>query len=57
MKHPRTVFEAVMRGNGYTDFAKDEKGKYISSSLQTRWQYFLFGWEMRSLENTDKESV
>jgi hypothetical protein len=50
MKDPRQVFEAVMRGNGYADFRIDTKGNYLSSGLQTRWKYFLLGWEMRGLK-------
>jgi hypothetical protein len=46
MKNPMQVFEMIMKLNGHTDFEK--KGdKYVSTSMQMRWKYFLMGWEMR----------
>jgi hypothetical protein len=47
MNNPRAVFEAVMRANGHTNFAKQVNGRYKVPSLQTRWKYFMLGWEMR----------
>jgi hypothetical protein len=43
------VFEAMMRAKGYTDFTK-VKDRYNNSALQTRWNYFLMGWEMRGVQ-------
>jgi hypothetical protein len=48
MNKAQTVFEAIMRSKGYTDFAQ-EKGRYANVSLQTRWNYFQMGWEMRGV--------
>lgn len=47
MKEAKKVFEAVMRGQGYdeSDFLM-EANKYAKPSIQTRWRYFLIGWEM-----------
>lgn len=47
MNQAQKIFEAMMRGRGYKDFAKNTKGEYTNSSIQTRWRYFLIGWEMR----------
>ena len=47
MKDPRTVFEAIMRSKGQTDFDTDKHGRYTRPHMQTRWNYFLLGWEMR----------
>ena len=49
MKGPRETFEALMRANGYQDLSKTEKGHYTVPTVQTRWNYFLLGWEMRGL--------
>ena len=40
-------FEAVMRSSGHKNFKKTPTGKYVVPSLQTRWKYFLLGWELR----------
>lgn len=45
--NPRAIFEAIMRSNGHTNFAKLASGRYKVPSLQTRWKYFQLGWEMR----------
>jgi hypothetical protein len=45
--NPRSVFEAVMRSNGHTDFSLTATGRYRLNQIQTRWKYFLLGWEMR----------
>lgn len=42
------VFEALMRGRGYTDLSM-VKGKYTATTMQTRWIYFQLGWEMRGV--------
>lgn len=45
---PEKMFLALMRSKGYTDEDfKMDKGRYINSNMQTRWNYFLLGWEMR----------
>jgi len=45
--NPRVIFEAMMRGKNHTDFEQSKTGKYVSINMQTRWNYFLMGWEMR----------
>ena len=45
---PDKMFLALMRAKGYTD--KDfemVKGRYVNPAMQTRWNYFLLGWEMK----------
>jgi hypothetical protein len=49
MTKAQQVFEAMMRAKGYTDFSA-VKGRYTSSGIQTRWNYFLLGWEMRGVQ-------
>jgi hypothetical protein len=45
---PEKIFHAVMRSRGYTDDDfKMEKGRYANPAMQSRWNYFLLGWEMR----------
>jgi hypothetical protein len=46
----REVFEALMRGNGYENLDRDANGHYVVSGLNTRWKYFLMGWEMRGVQ-------
>ena len=48
MTQAKKVFEAIMRAKGHTDFT-EIKGHYANSSLVTRWNYFLLGWEMREV--------
>jgi hypothetical protein len=48
MTKAQQVFEAMMRAKGYTDFTAT-KGRYSVPALQTRWNYFLMGWEMRGV--------
>lgn len=48
MSKAQTVFEALMRSKGHTDFDFN-KGKYSVPSLQVRWSYFQMGWEMRGV--------
>jgi hypothetical protein len=48
MNKAQTVFEAIMRSKGMTDLVM-VKGKYTSLSMQTRWNYFQLGWEMRGV--------
>jgi hypothetical protein len=49
MTEAHKTFEAVMSSNGYTDFSKSETGRYVVPALQTRWKYFLLGWELRGV--------
>ena len=48
MSKAQTVFEALMRGKGHSDFSQ-ENGRYNNPNLQTRWNYFQMGWEMRGV--------
>ena len=48
MTKAQQVFEAMMRSKGYRDLSKT-KDRYNVPTLQTRWNYFLMGWEMRSV--------
>lgn len=48
MSKAQTVFEAIMRTRGHEDFSQ-RKGRYVNMSLQTRWNYFQMGWEMRGV--------
>ena len=43
------TFEAIMKTNGHTDFSQNKTGKYVVPAIQTRWKYFLLGWEMRGV--------
>ena len=45
MTEARQVFEAMMRGNGHADLTRTGNS-YNVPSLQTRWRYFLLGWEV-----------
>jgi hypothetical protein len=49
MKDARETFEILMKANGYDNLTRNDKGQYVVPSVQTRWKYFLFGWEMRGL--------
>jgi len=49
MTNAYKTFEAVMAANGHTDFTKSEAGRYLVPALQTRWKYFLLGWELRGV--------
>ena len=46
----RQVFHALMASKGYTpeDLVWDGK-KFVNTSITTRWNYFLLGWEMRGV--------
>ena len=48
MSKAQTVFEALMRSKGHTDFAT-RKGRYTVPAMQVRWSYFQMGWEMRGV--------
>jgi hypothetical protein len=49
MTKAQQVFEAMMRSKGHTDLSKT-KDRYNVPTLQTRWNYFLLGWEMRGVQ-------
>ena len=49
MTQAQKVFEAMMVAKGYTDFSQ-VKGRYTNASIQTRWNYFLMGWQMRGVQ-------
>ena len=35
-----------MRTKGHIEFVQ-VKGRYVNTNLQTRWNYFQMGWEMK----------
>jgi len=47
MTQAQKTFESIMMANGHNDFTKAKNGRYAVPSLQTRWKYFLLGWELR----------
>ena len=50
MTKAQQVFEAMMVAKGYTDLSKalsKTNVKYINPSVQTRWNYFVLGWQLR----------
>jgi hypothetical protein len=49
MTKAQEVFEALMAARGYTDFNKI-KERYTSPAIQTRWNYFILGWQMRGVQ-------
>jgi len=46
----REVFHALMssKGYAYSDLSMDGD-KYINPAMQTKWNYFIAGWEMRGV--------
>jgi hypothetical protein len=46
----RQVFHALMSSKGYTetDLAMSDD-KYNNPAMQTKWNYFIAGWEMRGV--------
>lgn len=48
MTQAQKVFEAMMVAKGYTDLTQ-VKGRYIVPAIQTRWNYFILGWELRGV--------
>lgn len=48
MKEARKVFETILKANGHTNF-EIKNNKYIAPAMQTRWKYFLMGWQMKGL--------
>jgi hypothetical protein len=49
MSKAQSVFEALMRSKGHTDFHQSKSGKYVVPAMQVRWAYFQLGWEMRGV--------
>jgi hypothetical protein len=49
MSKAQSVFEALMRSKGHTDFHQSKSGKYLVPALQLRWSYFQLGWEMKGV--------
>ena len=49
MTKAEKVFEAIMRAKGYTDFTTTNR-RYNSPALQTRWNYFQLGWQLRGVQ-------
>ncbi len=49
MTNPRDIFEALMRGKGFTEFTRKKSGVYANPAMQTRWTHFQLGWEMRGV--------
>jgi hypothetical protein len=47
MTQAQKTFEAIMVTSGHRNFTKSETGRYLVPALQTRWKYFLLGWELR----------
>jgi len=44
------VFTALMVGKGFTPEDLEWTGsKFTHAAMQTRWGYFLLGWEMRGV--------
>jgi len=53
MTKAQQVFEAMMVAKGYTDLSKSltkTNFRYINPSVQTRWNYFVLGWQMRGVQ-------
>ena len=46
----RQLFHALMSSKGYTDadLAMTDD-KYTNPAMQTKWNYFIAGWEMRGV--------
>jgi len=49
MTQEQKVFEALMTAKGYTDFTQ-VKGRYVNAGVQTRWNYFQLGWQLRGVQ-------
>jgi hypothetical protein len=45
MSQSQKIFEAIMKTKGYADLSQ-KNGRYINTNIQTRWNYFIMGWEM-----------
>ena len=46
MTKAQEVFEAMMIAKGYTDL-EQLKGRYVNLNMQSRWNYFVLGWQLR----------
>jgi hypothetical protein len=46
MTKAQEVFEAMMIAKGHTDLTQ-VKGRYTVPAIQTRWNYFILGWQLR----------
>jgi len=46
MTKAQQVFEAMAIAKGYKDMTM-VKGRYNNPSMQTSWNYFLMGWQLR----------
>ena len=46
MTKAQEMFEALMFARCYSDF-EQVKGRYVNPNTQTRWNYFLMGWQLR----------
>lgn len=52
------MFLALMRSKGFTDEDfKMNKGRYTNPAMQSRWSYFLAGWEMRGVMPQEMRDV
>jgi hypothetical protein len=49
MTQAQKVFEAMMVAKGYTDFTMVSE-RYRNAGLQTRWNYFILGWQLRGVQ-------
>jgi hypothetical protein len=53
MTQAQKVFEALMLAKGYTDLSKalnKTNFRYMNPSVQTRWNYFQLGWQLRGVQ-------
>ena len=48
MTKPQMVFEAMMMARNQTNLEK-VKGRYVDTNVQTRWNYFFLGWQLRGV--------
>jgi hypothetical protein len=48
MNKPQQVFEAMMMARNQTNLEK-VKGRYVDTNVQTRWNYFFLGWQLRGV--------
>jgi hypothetical protein len=48
MTKAQQVFEAMMMARNQTNLEK-VKGRYVDTNVQTRWNYFFLGWQLRGV--------
>jgi hypothetical protein len=48
MTKAHLVFEAMMMARNQTNLEK-VKGRYVDTNVQTRWNYFFLGWQLRGV--------